>query len=61
VNAAPSTKENDMPSRVRTGAHFALAAAFFAIGVSKPAQSAVWYALAVVFLVLGVWRRQQRK
>jgi len=50
-----------MPSRVRTGAHFALAAAFFAIGVSKPAQSAVWYALAVVFLVLGVWRRQQQK
>ena len=50
-----------MPSRVRTGAHFALAAAFFAIGVSKHEQSAVWYSLAVVFLVLGVWRRQQQK
>lgn len=50
-----------MSSRFRSGAHFALAIAFFAIGVSNQERSAVWYSLAVVFLILGIWRRQQQR
>ena len=50
-----------MSTRIRTGAYFALAAAFFTIGVSNTQRSVVWYLLAMVFLVLGVWRQRLQK